>query len=776
MSFEVRPIFLVIRAARAVGRRPRACAPRLLWPYFLAFLALTAAPAKSASSNDVAVTKQFEVPQESDTFQRELMQQTARENTERYRVRISLPDAVFDGQQIAATSPQTEGTGDADAEMLSPSATRNFVIKLSWVFAGVIIWYLIARKLAPEVAESMTTWLRARVLLPSIPTDQLVTMLVEEKAVNEFKAALRDGVAAARIDAAPELTDATPAHGSPFSQARELVRELRRLLEEATRTNAAAARRKFLVEAVEHVQSLKNVARPAELLPLRQMSCAVEMLLKQLTEKTSNVTSSTLRTASLGAILLEDLCQPGLNADLLSEPPLRLLAVDDETFSRYTLSHSLKRGLTEPEVAENGELALALAARHTYDLIVLDVQMPGMDGFELCSKIHETTRNRETPVIFVTSSRDFDTRANSILCGGRDLIAKPFLTFELTVKALTLVARERLHGRGRLAADEVLPPDPVATVVPLPEALQVPEPQLVEPFVPVAPAVEPQPLPSTRFTAPMDFDAAFPSATAEFFARARGQIEKLRTLVEHICRTPDPRVQQEMITDLCVKVHSLTVNAEGCGQHSIAITTSALEGLLKKLLQNVKHLSEFTLQTVTGTVSLIHDLCANESSPDLATAPPIRALVVDDDPVALRATSSALQLNFSKPETACDGKSAIAIAREKVFDVIFLDVQMPDTDGFGVWAQLRETLANRDTPVVFVTSYDAAALRAMSELCGSNNFLTKPCLARELTLTALVFALRGRLENSLLARANAISQIENPSSESNPDGAVAQFN
>jgi PleD family two-component response regulator len=79
--------------------------------------------------------------------------------------------------------------------------------------------------------------------------------------------------------------------------------------------------------------------------------------------------------------------------------------------------------------------------------------MPGIEGFELCSKIHETVLNRKTPVVFVTHHNDFQARSKSALTGAQDLIAKPFLTFEITVKALTLVLRERLSKDRRPACE-----------------------------------------------------------------------------------------------------------------------------------------------------------------------------------------------------------------------------------------------------------------------------------------------------------------------------------
>ena len=79
-----------------------------------------------------------------------------------------------------------------------------------------------------------------------------------------------------------------------------------------------------------------------------------------------------------------------------------------------------------------------------FDLILLDVDMPGMNGFELCTKIRALTAYKKTPVVFVTSLNDFESRANSTMSGGNDFIAKPFLFMELAVKALLYVFRGKL--------------------------------------------------------------------------------------------------------------------------------------------------------------------------------------------------------------------------------------------------------------------------------------------------------------------------------------------
>ena len=99
----------------------------------------------------------------------------------------------------------------------------------------------------------------------------------------------------------------------------------------------------------------------------------------------------------------------------------------------------------KPEDVDSGEAALASARERPFDVIFLDVQMPGMDGLTACSKIRETDPNGMTPVVFVTNHRDFKTRTLSTLSGGNDFMGKPFITAEITVKALAFALRGRLQ-------------------------------------------------------------------------------------------------------------------------------------------------------------------------------------------------------------------------------------------------------------------------------------------------------------------------------------------
>jgi CheY-like chemotaxis protein len=287
-------------------------------------------------------------------------------------------------------------------------------------------------------------------------------LIAEEPAMVAFLNALRDGLNTPPDQAVPEALvalnsiqaqtnadesgTAVDALHEFFDSAPTEFARLRALFSEISRTPGDAVRLKLLLGFSEQVRPPKVIAQVPALRPIWLVAFALEGLLKQLSCKASNVTPSTLRTAAGALDLLETLCIPSLKPDLATEPPIRLLAVDDDPVCHRAISLSLKKVFHEPDLAPGGEAALALVEQHAYDVIFLDVEMPGMNGFELCSKIRETVLNRTTPVVFVTRHSDFNSRAKSSLSGGQELIAKPYLPFEIVVKALTLALRGRLQN------------------------------------------------------------------------------------------------------------------------------------------------------------------------------------------------------------------------------------------------------------------------------------------------------------------------------------------
>jgi CheY-like chemotaxis protein len=196
-----------------------------------------------------------------------------------------------------------------------------------------------------------------------------------------------------------------------------------------------------LRELTRSIHSMAGYAGMTGFIRISHIANVLEVLLKELHNKPQQITPSTFRTVAnavdcLG-LLFKEVSSP---QEEFFETAL-ILAVDDEPISRIALRAAMEKANLRAITLDDPVLALKVLAQNRFDLIFLDVDMPGMDGFELCAKIRASVTNKMTPVVFVTALSDFENRTRSTLSGGNDLIAKPFLQSELAVKALTLIVK-----------------------------------------------------------------------------------------------------------------------------------------------------------------------------------------------------------------------------------------------------------------------------------------------------------------------------------------------
>jgi len=227
---------------------------------------------------------------------------------------------------------------------------------------------------------------------------------------------------------------------------------LRKLVQDAAKASDEAAREPVLVELYRKIHGLTGGAGLAGFADIAQMASVLEVLIKELIEQPKTVNQSTLRSVASSVDFIGELFK--IARPRSHQPrPIKVLIVDDECLSRRAIVYALKKAHLnfEPTDVEDPAIALQKAAEKTFDLILLDVQMPGINGFDLCSKIRAFPSNKATPIIFVTSLSDFKSRAKSILSGGSDLIAKPFLFVELALKVTTILLRKRLDPKRKAA-------------------------------------------------------------------------------------------------------------------------------------------------------------------------------------------------------------------------------------------------------------------------------------------------------------------------------------
>lgn len=204
------------------------------------------------------------------------------------------------------------------------------------------------------------------------------------------------------------------------------------------------ARVEPLQNLFQEIHMLNGGAGLADIPHVAQMSEALEALIKELRDKPKTVNASTLRTLASAIDLLGALGSAGQTSRGKIGSNAKVLVVDDDAISRRAVSYSLRKARLNSVTVEDPKAAIDLLSQNTYDLIVLDVEMPEVNGFELCSKLRGFSANKRTPVVFVTALNSFESRANSSMSGGNDFIGKPFLFIELGVKALVQIWRTRL--------------------------------------------------------------------------------------------------------------------------------------------------------------------------------------------------------------------------------------------------------------------------------------------------------------------------------------------
>jgi DNA-binding response OmpR family regulator len=225
------------------------------------------------------------------------------------------------------------------------------------------------------------------------------------------------------------------------------LNSLRTLLQGLFKSVDETGRVKQLQELYRRIHALTGNAGIAGTHQVAQMSDAVEALVKELYEKPRNINASTQRTVALAIDFMGTLFEQARLTG--AQPQLtpfhgNVLVVDDEAISQRAVVYALEKAKLKAVKMDDPVAALEVLTSRTFDLIFLDVDMPGMNGFELCTQLRALPAHKKTPVVFVTSLTDFESRANSTMSGGNDLIAKPFVFMELAVKALIYILRARL--------------------------------------------------------------------------------------------------------------------------------------------------------------------------------------------------------------------------------------------------------------------------------------------------------------------------------------------
>jgi DNA-binding response OmpR family regulator len=133
----------------------------------------------------------------------------------------------------------------------------------------------------------------------------------------------------------------------------------------------------------------------------------------------------------------------------------RILLIEDEPAISASIAYNLRREGHSVTTASDGALGLDLARRDVPDLVILDVMLPRMDGFEVCRNIRQSSAAelRQVPIIVVTARTDEGDRVVGLDLGADDYVVKPFSMRELTARTKALLRRSSPAGKKKGIAE-----------------------------------------------------------------------------------------------------------------------------------------------------------------------------------------------------------------------------------------------------------------------------------------------------------------------------------
>ncbi len=156
------------------------------------------------------------------------------------------------------------------------------------------------------------------------------------------------------------------------------------------------------------------------------------------------------------------------NTSIEAQPPGRLLVADDDAENRELLARMLDPHGHKIDFAENGKIALDKIRDSDYDAVLLDIQMPVMDGFQVLESLHDSGHLRQTPVIVVTGLQDESDAVRCIEIGAEDFLSRPIRSALLMARLNASLEKKRLrqkvfeqHFTPELARELARNPDPM---------------------------------------------------------------------------------------------------------------------------------------------------------------------------------------------------------------------------------------------------------------------------------------------------------------------------
>jgi DNA-binding response OmpR family regulator len=229
--------------------------------------------------------------------------------------------------------------------------------------------------------------------------------------------------------------------------------------------------------------------------------------------------------------------------------------------------------------------------------------------------------------------------------------------------------------------------------------------------------------------------SSMPAGTGEL-------LDQVRSALQNVGRdTADWGAWRELFHRVHHVAEAVALGGEGCASQF----AFAFEAFAADIAGMPDQASPSVVRTMSQAVDFLGILIEGNDRAVLDASGPGKILIVDDEPGALQLIAAAMQYAGLSPTTAATPSAGLAAAKRARFDLIFLDIGLPEMSGFDLCSQLRATPGHDRVPIVFLTGMATFQNRAQSSLSGGNDFIGKPFHVLELGVKALIWLFRGQL-------------------------------
>ena len=377
----------------------------------------------------------------------------------------------------------------------------------------------------------------------------------------------------------------------------------------------------------------------------------------------------------------------------------RLLLVEDDAINRQVALALLKRSGAQVDIAENGLQALQQINKQHYDLVLMDIQMPQMDGLKATAEIRKRLDSHQLPIIALTAHSMADAPQKSLAAGMNAHLTKPLKPGVLYQTLLEWLPTSQRSESAVAVGDESTR------------------------------------LPALQEVAGLNVEAAL--------ARLEQNTSLYQQLITQFCedyhdisqRLHDLHEQgdRQALTHLA---HSLKSAAGYLGAEALAEASQRLENCpeaqLSTAVEQLRQLLEALLPALANIEVNASPMASKETPLPVATAIGTKQqhkrpqlLIVDDEQSNILLLKELLA-DQARLLHANDGEQCLTIARAHTPDLILLDVMMPGMDGFEVIRQLKGEEALASIPVIFITARDDADSEAQGLMLGARDYIHKP--------------------------------------------------